>query len=121
MSSTLDAAADALRRAISELDEERRRLEAALRQLEGDGRGSGGRGRTGRRRIAQRGERLEQMRRVLRENPGIKASEAARLIGITPTHAYGLIRRLRERGELPPAGEPQPKGAGESREAAPTD
>jgi len=111
MSSALDEAIDALQRAIGQVEDERRQLEAALNQLEADGRGRRRGPRPAGRKIARHGQRLQQMLDVLEANPGIKPAEAARRIGITPTHAYGLIRKLRERGELPAQGKEQADAA----------
>jgi len=49
---------------------------------------------------AGRGERRQQLLRVVQAEPGIRPSEAARQMGINPSQLHSLSRRLEEGGEL---------------------
>jgi hypothetical protein len=85
-----------LQKALTALDQSSREKSSAPRS-----RGTGGRGRrrtsSGR---AGRGERREQLLRLVQAEPGIRPSAAARQMGINPSQLHALSRRLEEGGEL---------------------
>ena len=106
-----------IRDRLSELEplvREHERLQAALAALESSGgesetrrgrsaggRGAGGRGRqrtTSRR--AGRGERRQQLLDVVRAEPGLRPSEAARRMGINPAQLHALVKRTEEEGAV---------------------
>src|SRR5215212_4315242 len=49
---------------------------------------------------AGRGERREQVLRVVNEEPGLRPSEAARRVGIQPSQLHALVKRLEEEGAI---------------------
>ncbi len=89
------------------LVEERDRLRAVLEALEGgegekpaSRRAARQRGRPTTSRRAGRGERRTQLLEVLRSEPGLRPSEAARRMGVNPSQVHSLVRRLEGRGAL---------------------
>jgi hypothetical protein len=102
-----------LRKRMKELEpqvQEHKRLQNALAALDEPSgekssprRPRGGSGR-GRRRTtssrAGRGERRQQLLRVVQAEPGIRPSKAAHQMGINPSQLHALSRRLEEGGEL---------------------
>jgi hypothetical protein len=126
----LERTTDELRKRLKELEPqvaEYERLQTALAALDQPSgekstpsrrRGGGGRGR--RRTSASRagrGERRQQLLRVVQAEPGIRPSKAARQMGINPSQLHALSRRLEEGGELERRdgglhlGSPEPKAA----------
>ena len=103
---------DEIRARVKELEpqvREHERLRAALQSLEGSGERSRGRPRSSgrpstRRRTtsgrAGRGERRDQLLRVVQAEPGVRPSKAAHQMGINPSQLHSLSRRLEEAGEL---------------------
>jgi hypothetical protein len=104
---------DELRKRLNELApqvQEHERIQKALAVLDkptgrkSSPRRSRGTGASGRRRTtsgrAGRGERRQQLLRVVQTEPGIRPSEAARQMGINPSQLHALSRRLEEAGEL---------------------
>ena len=96
--------------ATESLIRERERLERALQALEGLGDGPveaeaaprAARRRDSRpqRRRAPRGQRRDELLRLVKGSPGLSVSEAARQIGISPSQAFSLVRRLEEEGTV---------------------
>ena len=104
---------DEIRSRLKELEPEVReheRLQGALRALESSGEKAasssreGSRGTRVRRRTssgrAGRGERRQQLLRILQAEPGRRPSEAAHLMGVNPSQLHSLTRRLEEVGEV---------------------
>ena len=104
---------DELRKRLKELApqvQEHERLQKALAALDkptarksspGRSRASGARqGRPTTSSRAGRGERRQQLLRVVQAKPGIRPSEAAREMGIQPSQLHALSRRLEESNEL---------------------
>jgi hypothetical protein len=85
------------------------RLQKAIAALESSGgEKSASRGRSGgqgpaRKRSsgrAGRGERRQQLLRVVQAEPGVRPSKAAHQMGINPAQLHSLSRRLEEAGEV---------------------
>jgi hypothetical protein len=103
---------DEIRSRIKELEplvREHERLQEALSALEGSSRdssvharrrGGGGRPRKRSSGRAGRGERRQQLLRVVQAEPGVRPSKAAQQMGIAPAQLHSLSRRLEEAGEL---------------------
>src|SRR5690349_1382325 len=103
-SKVLDQARSLIEERLKEIDDERKRLERALSDLQGTRRGPGrprgsasgsGSGRrqssggSGRRRRRRRGgTRADQALKHVQENPGIRASEIATKLNIKPNYVY---------------------------------
>ena len=96
---------------LEPLVQEQERLRQALSALEGSAqkqpaaprRGrSGGQGRARKRSSgrAGRGERRQQLLRVVQAEPGVRPSKAAHQMGINPAQLHSLSRRLEEAGEV---------------------
>ena len=85
-----------LQSALAALDQPRREKSSPRRSR---GTGAGGRRRTTSSR-AGRGERRQQLLRVVQAEPRIRPSEAARQMGINPSQLHALSRRLEEGGEV---------------------
>ena len=92
--STIDEARSLVERRLQELDDERGRLERALADLSDGAGGRSGRSRGGRRRRRRGGTRAEQAVKIIRDNPGITASEIARRINIKPNYMYRVMGEL---------------------------
>ncbi|HWP33859.1 MAG TPA: winged helix-turn-helix transcriptional regulator [Solirubrobacterales bacterium] len=116
-SNVLDEALDLVKKRLSELDEERKRLERALAELGGTitrgrpgrPRGSGrGPGRprkattTGapRRRRRRGGTRADQAVKLVEQNPGISASDIAKQMKIKPNYLYRVLGELEKEGRV---------------------
>src|SRR5215212_1781286 len=86
-----------LQGALAALDQPRREKASPHRS-----RGTGTRGR--RRRTTSgrvgRGERRQQLLRVVQAEPGIRPSAAAHQMGVNPSQLHALSRRLEEGGEV---------------------
>ena len=89
------------------LIEERDRLRAVLEALEGgegqkraSRRADRQRGRPTTSRRAGRGERRTQLLELLRAEPGLRPSEAAKRMAVNPSQVHSLVRRLAEQGAL---------------------
>ena len=96
-SNVVDQARGLIEQRLAELDDERKRLEGALRDLGGSRgpgrpRGSGGK----RRRRRKGGTRAEQALKVITENPGINPSEIAKRLGIKPNYMYRVMNELQK-------------------------
>jgi transposase-like protein len=98
-SNVVDQARGLIEKRLAELDDERKRLEGALKDL--GGRVSPGRPRKsgGRRRRKRRGgTRAEQALKVITDNPGINPSEIAKRLGIKPNYMYRVLTDLQKEG-----------------------
>jgi DNA invertase Pin-like site-specific DNA recombinase len=113
-SKVLDEARGLVTKRLTELDDERKRLERALAELGGSGKKAGrrpGRPRgstskstgtksTGtakkarRRRKRSGGTRADQAVNLIRQNPGITASEIAKQMKIKPNYLYRVLSDL---------------------------
>jgi sugar-specific transcriptional regulator TrmB len=101
----LDQARSLIEERLSELDEERKRLERTLadlthgrvgRRRPGRPRGS----RTRRRRGRRGGTRADQAVKIISENPGITAAEVAKRMRIKPNYVYRVMGDLRKEGRV---------------------
>ena len=105
-------AADLLRARLRELDAERAKLERALGSLTGGREGKRGPGRprgstaaNGRRRRRRRGgTRADQALKLIKESPGIGASEIAKQLGIKPNYMYRVLTDLQKDGKVKKSG-----------------
>ena len=102
-STAVDEAATVIRERLRALDAERLRLERALSQLtgpvrRGPGRPRGSRTRTTARRRGRRNTRSDQAVKMIRENPGITASEIAKRMRIKPNYLYRVLGDLQKQG-----------------------
>lgn len=101
-SSVLDDARDLLRRRLAELEDERTRLERALRELgaktarRGPGRPPGSKAAkpTRRRRRRRSGGRADQAMNLVAKKPGITAKEIAETLKIKPNYLYRALSEL---------------------------
>ena len=94
---------------LEPLVREHEQLQRALTALEASGKqtstrrargGGNGRGRRTTTSRAGRGERRQQLLRVLQAEPGRRPSEVARHMGINPSQLHPLARKLEEQGEI---------------------
>ena len=119
-SNVLDEALDLVKKRLAELDEERKRLERALAELDGNitRRGPGrprGTGRRGpgrppkaassgaapkKRRRRRGGTRADQAVKLVEQNPGISASEIAKSMKIKPNYLYRVLGELEKEGRV---------------------
>lgn len=113
-SDVIEQAANAIKERLTELDDEKARLERALSSLRGDRRGpgrprgssrgsatgSGAAPRRSSRRRAKRGQREKQLLRSIKSNPNYKSADHAREIGIAPNQVYGLVAKMTESGKI---------------------
>ena len=107
----VDDAAKLLRQRLSELDDERKKLEAALQALT-DGRRGSSSPRRRRRAVgtstrrqttpgrAGRGQRREQLLARIKRHPDTKLADHAKAIGISGNHASSVVRQLLESGDV---------------------
>ena len=97
--STVDKARSLIEERLAELEDERRRLEDALKGLGGK-RGPGRpRGSTNRkRRRRQGGTRGEQALKLIKGDPGINPSQIAEQLGIKPNYLYRVMNELQKDG-----------------------
>ena len=110
-SNTVDEAANLIRERIRELDSERGQLERALASLTSGREGKRGPGRprgrrpagadSGKRRRRRRGgTRADQAVKLVKENPGISASEIAQRMKIKPNYLYRVLSGLEKDGRV---------------------
>jgi predicted HTH transcriptional regulator len=102
-SSAVDEAAAVIRERLRALDAERLKLERALSHLtgparRGPGRPRGSRSRTTARRRGRRNTRGDQAVKMIKENPGITASEIAKRMRIKPNYMYRVLGDLQKQG-----------------------
>jgi hypothetical protein len=114
----LDEARDLVKRRLSELDDERKRLERALAELGGKAigrprrpgrppgrrpgrpRGSGAKGKGGAPRRRRKGTRADQAVTLVESRPGISASEIAKTMKIKPNYLYRVLGDLEKEGRV---------------------
>jgi len=133
-SKVLDEARDLVRKRLVELEDERKRLERALSELDGKAGGTGrspGRarksaGRVGRpakkaaaarpRRTRRRrsNTRADQAVQLVEKNPGISASEIAKSMKIKPNYLYRVLSDLEKEGRVKKQGRKYQPGAAKS-------
>jgi hypothetical protein len=108
-SDVLDQARSLIESRISELDDERRRLERTLAEITGGRvgrrrpgrpRGSTTRRAAGRRRGRRRSTRADQAVKHVKANPGITASEVATKMRIKPNYVYRVMGDLQKQGKV---------------------
>ena len=103
-SDVLDDARDLVKKRLAELEEEKTRLERALKELGGSKSGrrpgrpkgstSKGAKKGTRRRRRRGGTRADQAVKLIAENPGISASEIAKTMKIKPNYLYRVLGDL---------------------------
>jgi DNA invertase Pin-like site-specific DNA recombinase len=113
-SSAVDQAATLLKDRIGELEGELAKLQRALANLtdgrqgrRGPGRPRGSRARaitTRRRRRRRGGTRADQAVKLIKQNPGITASEIARRMSIQPNYMYRVLGDLQKEGKVKKSG-----------------
>jgi transposase-like protein len=112
----LDEARDLVKRRLAELEDERRRLERALAELGGSGggrrpgrpKGSGTKASTAkasapkarRRRRRRGGTRADQAVELIKQNPGITASDIAKTMKIKPNYLYRVLSDLEKQKKV---------------------
>lgn len=118
----LDEARALVKKRLAELDDERKRLERALSEL--GGKATSGARRAGRRRGRPKGSgkastaapkkakrggtrrrkrsgtRADQAVKLVRDNPGISASEIAKQMKIKPNYLYRVLGELEKEGRV---------------------
>jgi sugar-specific transcriptional regulator TrmB len=108
-SDVLDQARSLIEERLKELDEERQKLESTLSDLggrvrrgPGRPRGSTARRRSGggRKRGRKRSTRADQAVRIVKQNPGITASEVAKKLRIQPNYVYRVMGELQKEGKV---------------------
>ena len=107
-SNTVDEAASLIRERIQELDTERAQLNRALASLTGGREGRRGPGRpagasaraAGHRRRRRGGTRSDQAVKLVKDNPGISASEIATKMKIKPNYLYRVLAELEKEGRV---------------------
>lgn len=100
MKSALDQARDLVQAHLSELDKEKGRLERALAELGGTARTRRRAGRprgTGRKRG---GGRAAEALALITKQPGITASEIAKVMKIKPNYLYRVLGDLEKRKQV---------------------
>lgn len=98
-SNVVDQARGLIEKRLSELDDERKRLEGALRDLggrRGPGRPRGSGGGSRKRRRRKGGTRAEQAVKIITDNPGITPSKIAEQLGIQPNYMYRVMNELQK-------------------------
>jgi len=109
----LDEARDLVKKRLAELDDERKRLERALVELggkaigrRGPGRPKGStakgaaRGTKKRRRRRRGGTRADQAVNLIKQSPGITASEIAKSMKIKPNYLYRVLSDLEKQKKV---------------------
>jgi transposase-like protein len=109
----LDEARDLVKKRLAELDDERKRLERALAELggkaigrRGPGRPKGStskgaaRGTKKRRRRRRGGTRADQAVNLIKQSPGITASEIAKSMKIKPNYLYRVLSDLEKQKKV---------------------
>jgi predicted HTH transcriptional regulator len=111
-SKTASAAAELIKERLRELEAERAQLERALASLTGGRQGRRGPGRprgaaarrTGRGRGRRRNTRADQAVKLIKDNPGITASEIAKRMRIKPNYLYRVLGDLQKDGSVKKSG-----------------
>jgi hypothetical protein len=101
VSNTVDQARTLLERRLRELDDERRRVEAALAGLGKSARRGPGRPRGAGRRRRRGSTRADQAVKIITDNPGIKVSELGRRMKLNhPNYLYRVLPDLEKEGRV---------------------
>jgi hypothetical protein len=101
VSNTVDQARTLLERRLSELDDERRQVEAALAGLGKRARRGPGRPRGTARRRRRGSTRADQAVKIITDNPGIKVSELGRRMKLNhPNYLYRVLPDLEKEGRV---------------------
>ncbi|MDX6616398.1 MAG: hypothetical protein QOD60_1489 [Solirubrobacterales bacterium] len=96
-SNVVDQARGLIEQRLSELDDERKRLEGALKDLGGRVGAGRPRGASGKKRRKRRGgTRAEQALKLITDNPGINPSDIAERLGIKPNYMYRVMNELQK-------------------------
>jgi predicted HTH transcriptional regulator len=113
-STAVDQAATLLKDRIGELESELAKLQRALSNLTDGRQGRRGPGRprgsragtttTRRRRRRRGGTRSDQAVKLIKQNPGISASEIARKMSIQPNYMYRVLGDLQKEGKVKKSG-----------------
>jgi DNA invertase Pin-like site-specific DNA recombinase len=115
VSNTVDQAASLLKNRIQELEGELGKLQRALSNLTDGRQGRRGPGRprsgatatrrtTGTRRRRRGGTRADQAVKLIKQNPGITASEIAKRMKIKPNYLYRVLGDLQKEGRVKKSG-----------------
>lgn len=100
----VDTAKRLLEERIAELDEERVRLERALKELGGKvrrrGRRPTGRRKPKRRRRREGGTRADQVVALIAKSPGLAAGEVATRLKVKPNYLYRVLGDLEREGRV---------------------
>jgi sugar-specific transcriptional regulator TrmB len=108
----IDEARDLVKKRLAELEDERKRLERALSELgekatgrvrrRGRPKGSGGKAKKGRAKKRRRrsGTRADQAVKLIKDNPGISASDIAKSMKIKPNYLYRVLGELEKEGRV---------------------
>ena len=109
-SDVLDQARSLIEDRLKELEDERVKLERTLNDISGGrvgrrrpGRPKGSTARrrsNGRKRGRKRSTRADQAVKIVRENPGITASEVAKRMSIQPNYVYRVMGELQKQGKV---------------------
>jgi predicted HTH transcriptional regulator len=109
-SDVLDQARSLIEERLKELEDERVKLERTLNDISGGrvgrrrpGRPKGSATRrrsSGRKRGRKRSTRADQAVKILKENPGITASEVAKQMHIQPNYVYRVMGELQKQGKV---------------------
>lgn len=112
MSNTLDNARGLIESRLAEINDERKRLERALKSLTSDAvsRAPGRPKATAssapvaskpaRRRRRKGVDRQAQITKIITDQPGLKASEIARAAGVSSQQAHGILAKLIKAGTI---------------------
>ena len=108
MANALDEARGLVENRLADLNDERERLERALKELGGSGkrrgrsRGSSSTGKARRRRRG--GTRADEAVKLIEKQPGITASEIARVMKIKPNYLYRVLSDLEKQKRVKKSG-----------------
>ncbi len=108
ISNTVHEAAGLIRDRLRDLDAERAQLQRALASLTGGREGRRGPGRppastrrpAAKRRRRRGSTRADQAVKLIKENPGISASEVAKKMKIKPNYLYRVLADLEKEGKV---------------------
>lgn len=130
-SKVLDEARDLVKKRLAELEDERKRLERALSELDGKAGGTGRRpgrprstGRPAKKAAAARPRRTRRRRgntradqavKLVEDKPGISASEIAKSMKIKPNYLYRVLGDLEKEGRVKKQGRKYQPGAKSSK------
>ena len=105
-SQVVDAAKELIEKRITDLDDERVRLERALKELGGKARrrrgrpAGGGKPKRKKRQRRKGGTRADQALGVITKSPGLAANEVATQMKIKPNYVYRVLGDLEKEGRV---------------------